>query len=130
MRSVAAVDLFCGAGGLTWGFRQAGIRVTVGVDIDPTCRFPFETNNPRSRYVLADVASLRASEVASWFPKDSIRILAGCAPCQPFSTYTIKRGFNDRWPSLYHFLRLVREVRPDVVSMENVPALSRYKAYA
>lgn len=130
MRSVAAVDLFCGAGGLTWGFRQAGIYVAAGVDIDPTCRFPFETNNPQSKYVLSDVACLRATEVSSWFPKDSIRVLAGCAPCQPFSTYTIKRGVNGRWPLLYNFLRLVREVRPDVVSMENVPALKRYKAYA
>ncbi len=130
MRSVAAVDLFCGAGGLTYGFRRAGIEVTVGVDIDPTCRFPFEANNPGSGYVLADVARLQATEVASWFPKDSIRVLAGCAPCQPFSTYTTKRGVNDKWPLLYNFLRLVREVRPDVVSMENVPALKRYRAYA
>ena len=71
MRFGAAVDLFCGAGGLTHGFREAGISVKVGVDIDPTCRLPFEHNNHKSRFVLGDVASLQASEVASWFPQDS-----------------------------------------------------------
>jgi DNA (cytosine-5)-methyltransferase 1 len=125
----AAVDLFCGAGGLTCGFRQAGIAVTAGVDLDPTSRFPFETNNQGSRFVEKDVAQLSGADVQSWYPTESIRILAGCAPCQPFSKYTVRQGRDDRWRLLQDFLRLVEEVRPDVVSMENVPDLRRHRAY-
>ncbi len=118
-----AVDLFCGAGGLTCGFVRAGIRVVVGVDNDPTCRFPFEQNNPGARFVHRDVSELCGQEVASWFPEGTIRILAGCAPCQPFSQYSIREGDDNRWQLLSHFLGLVGEVQPDIISMENVPAL-------
>jgi DNA (cytosine-5)-methyltransferase 1 len=130
-KQICVVDLFCGAGGLTCGFDQAGLDVRVGVDTDSTCQFPFEHNNPGSRFILKDVASLTSSEVASWFPPRAIRILAGCAPCQPFSKYTVRRGKDERWRLLYDFLRLVCEIRPDVVSMENVVTLKRgqYVAY-
>jgi DNA (cytosine-5)-methyltransferase 1 len=63
MQRVVAVDLFCGVGGLTRGLAEAGVEVAVGVDIDPTCQFPLKTNNPKTRYVLGDVASLEAAEV-------------------------------------------------------------------
>ena len=118
-----AVDLFCGAGGLLHGLRRAGITVSAGVDIDPACRYPIERNNKGTRFVERSVADLDGSEVAGWFPRNSIRILAGCAPCQPFSKYAVRAGKDERWRLLYEFLRLVREVRPDVVSMENVPQL-------
>ncbi|WP_200888944.1 DNA cytosine methyltransferase [Aphanizomenon flos-aquae] len=48
--SIATVDLFCGAGGLTHGFEQAGLPVKVGYDIDPACRFPYEHNNKAKLY--------------------------------------------------------------------------------
>jgi DNA (cytosine-5)-methyltransferase 1 len=125
------VDLFCGAGGLTCGFIQAGIPVVVGVDNDPTCRFPFEHNNPGARFVLADITTLTSACVRRWFPRGAISVLAGCAPCQPFSQYTVRENEDERWKLLYEFLRLVRTVRPDVVSMENVPTLKRdrHRAY-
>jgi len=103
--------------------------VRVGVDLDPTSRFPFETNNEGSRFVEGDITDLAGTEVASWYPEGSVRILAGCAPCQPFSKYTVRMGRDHRWLLLYDFLRLVEEVRPDVVSMENVPDLRRDGAY-
>jgi DNA (cytosine-5)-methyltransferase 1 len=121
--TIEAVDLFCGAGGLSYGLRRGGISVRVGVDLDPTCRFPLERNNPGTRFVLEDVQRLRPKDVTGWFSPRCVRVLAGCAPCQPFSKYAVRAEVDGRWRLLDAFLRIVRGVRPEVVSMENVPNL-------
>lgn len=125
-KSLSAVDLFCGAGGLTHGLLKEGIPINAGVDIDARCRYPFEKNN-KSVFIEEDVAKLSGLEVASFFPVGDTRILVGCAPCQPFSTYI--RGKKERklhkWGLLSAFGRIIREADPDIVSMENVPHLQR-----
>jgi DNA (cytosine-5)-methyltransferase 1 len=122
----AAVDVFCGVGGLTHGMLKEGIRVYAGVDIDPRCRYPYEKNN-ECLFVEEDIAKLSGLEVASFFPVNHTKILVGCAPCQPFSTYT--RGKRERklhkWGLLSAFGRIIREADPDIVSMENVPQLQK-----
>jgi len=127
-----AVDLFCGAGGLTRGLLDAGIPVRAGYDIDASCRFAYEHNNPGSKFFLKSVADLTGLEMEEHFATDSsFKILVGCAPCQPFSKYT--QGQDTRkdakWRLLQHFGRLSASVLPDVVSMENVPELSRHKVF-
>jgi DNA (cytosine-5)-methyltransferase 1 len=121
-----AVDLFCGVGGLTHGMLKEGIRVYAGVDIDPKCRYPYEQNN-KSLFIEDNVAKLSGFEVASFFPVNHTKILVGCAPCQPFSTYT--RGKKelkfDKWGLLSAFGRIIREADPEIVSMENVPQLEK-----
>ena len=122
--TVVGIDLFCGAGGLTLGLRQAGIDVVAGVDLDPTCEFPFVANNG-SLFIEADVRDLSGREVRKAYPKDSIRLLAACAPCQPFSPLRrAKTSDTERWGLVRAFRRLVSEVRPELVTMENVPALA------
>lgn len=124
VRSTAVVDIFCGAGGLSLGLKQAGLRVVAGVDLDPDCRHPF-VSNLGAAFHQVDVASLEAPDLAAMFGSAEIRIMAGCAPCQPFSGYTTKRrGIDGRWRLLIDFLRLVESVRPDVLTLENVPRLS------
>ena len=106
--SIATVDLFCGAGGLTHGFEQAGLPVNVGYDIDPACRFPYEHNN-KAKFILQDIENLSGSDLAEHFSGSSIKILVGCAPCQPFSNYS--RRYNDKkskWKLLQDFVRLVK----------------------
>ncbi|WP_157038805.1 DNA cytosine methyltransferase [Rhodopseudomonas palustris] len=121
---IVAVDLFCGAAGLSLGLKISGIKVAAGIDLDPACRFPFETNIG-AMFVEADVSSLSGKAVDSLFGDASIRVLAGCAPCQPFSGYTTKRRSIDRrWELLLEFLRIVRESDPDIVTLENVPRLA------
>lgn len=130
-RTVACVDLFCGAGGLTHGLRLAGIPVVAGVDLDDTCRHPYETNNPGAAFYARDVTDLEASEVEAWFGSAPIRVLVGCAPCQPFSTYSQRyetKG-TERWGLLNHFARLVKKVRPDIVTMENVPTVTKHEVF-
>src|SRR5437763_1987003 len=83
-----AVDLFCGAGGLTCGLIKAGIRVVTGYDTDDKCKYPFEHNNPGAKFVEKNVADLSGRSLARQYPKNSIRVLVGCAPCTPFTKYT------------------------------------------
>jgi DNA (cytosine-5)-methyltransferase 1 len=129
--ALACVDLFCGAGGLTHGLTKAGIPVTAGVDLDAMCRHPFEANNPGASFYTRDVAALRASELTSWFGEATTRVLAGCAPCQPFSTYSQRYETvgTERWGLLKQFARLITEVLPDVVTMENVPTVTRHSVF-
>lgn len=119
------VDLFCGAGGLTHGFRQQGFKVAAGIDIDEDCRFPFETNND-SPFIRRDVGRITAAEVKGLFKKGEPSILVGCAPCQPFSIYNQKNE-DPKWKLVTRFARLICDVRPDFVSMENVPRLLRFQ---
>ena len=131
---IEAVDLFCGVGGLTHGLERAGIQVVKGVDLDPACRHAFETNNGAS-FELADVTKISASAVAAQFTRGSVSLLAGCAPCQPFSTYSrstrrlagqrsgdrVPR--KDEWTLLRCFGELIEQCQPALVTMENVPPL-------
>jgi hypothetical protein len=101
-RKVYAVDLFCGAGGLTHGLIMAGINVRLGVDIDPACEHPYVANN-NARFLLKSVEELDASELDRHYRKNGIKLLAGCAPCQTFSTYNQKATESDkRWWLLWN----------------------------
>ena len=125
-RPVASVvDLFCGAGGLSHGFLQHGFHIDAGVDIDEDCRYAFESNNG-APFLRRDVAAITGYEVNALFTPGRRRILIGCAPCQPFSTYSQKKE-DPKWHLLRHFGNLINEVRPDVLSMENVPRLLTFK---
>lgn len=122
---IVAVDLFCGVGGLTHGLTRAGVNVQLGVDLDPACRYPMEYNND-AKFLEADVASLLPSDVRRAFGDAQITLLAGCAPCQPFSSYahSARRDVpHDDWELLRSFSKLVLAVRPTLVTMENVPPL-------
>ncbi len=120
---VYAVDLFCGAGGLTNGLERAGIDVRLGIDVDPACEYPYSANNA-ARFLLKSVEELKPRDIESAFRKNAFRLLAGCAPCQTFSTYNQKANPDDRrgW-LLLQFSRLIQEISPELVIMENVPRL-------
>ena len=79
-RKIYAVDLFCGAGGLTYGLVKAGVDVRLGVDIDPACKYPYTANND-AKFLLKSVEELEASDLERHYGKNGIKLLAGCAPC-------------------------------------------------
>jgi DNA (cytosine-5)-methyltransferase 1 len=127
--NVSVVELFCGAGGLTHGFEKAGLLVAVGYDIDPACKFPYERNN-KSTFILKGVEEVNGFELDRYFLDSSIKVLAGCAPCQPFSNYS--RRYQDKeskWKLLQDFARLIRECKPEIVSMENVLQLKQHSVF-
>ena len=132
-RQISAVDLFCGVGGLTHGLERAGIDVVMGVDLDPACRHAFEANNA-AKFQNADVMKMSATAIAAPLTSGSMSLLAGCAPCQPFSTYSrsarrlARRSrehstLRGEWKLLRRFGQLIDECQPDLVTMENVPPL-------
>ena len=128
-REIHAVDLFCGAGGLTHGLARAGVDVRVGVDIDPACEYPYSANNSAA-FLLKSVETLEAGELTRHCGKNVIQLLAGCAPCQTFSTYNRKAKQSDgRWWLLRQFSRLVDELSPHLVTMENVPRLVEHTVF-
>ena len=106
---ISCVDLFCGMGGLTYGLEKEGINVKAGVDVDPACEFAYVQNN-KAKFVLRDVKKLSGNDLSSIWPRSEIRLLAGCAPCQPFSSYSQRYDGNNnhKWGLLDQFSRLVR----------------------
>ena len=120
------VDLFCGVGALSHGLHLAGFEILAGYDLDPRCKHAFETNNSATFYTR-DVATLTPKEIRNHYTGDAISILAGCAPCQPFSTYKRRYAEDPRWSLVSAFADLAVSVLPDIVTMENVPALLNYK---
>ncbi|SDD58765.1 DNA cytosine methyltransferase [Peptococcus niger] len=123
---VKAIDLFCGIGGLTCGLNQSGINVVAGIDLDPSCKYAYETYN-HADFLLADITQLTGDHLNRYFLNADFTVLAGCAPCQPFSKLQQehKRMTHKSWPMLNEYLRLIEEMHPDIVSMENVPDLER-----
>ena len=130
-KTIVATDLFCGAGGLTRGLLDAGIEVVAGYDIDEACQFAYEHNNSPAKFYSQSVADVTGDELAKHYPKDSIRVLVGCAPCVTFSKYfyAVDDPNDPRWKLLDQFSRLIRELKPDIVSMENVPELRHHKIF-
>lgn len=122
--TISAVDLFCGVGGLSHGLQDAGIHLAAGVDIDRACDHPYRTN-VRAPFHQRDVLNLAVDDLAAMWPSGAVRVLAACAPCQPFSPY--RRGTDtsqeDQWSLVDEICRLVEGTMPEVVTMENVPRI-------
>jgi DNA (cytosine-5)-methyltransferase 1 len=107
------------------------VNVAAGYDIDKMCQYPYEYNNEGARFHHKSITTLTAADLAPHYPKGHARILVGCAPCQTFSKYTqgLENDKDPKWTLLKDFGRLVRKLKPDIVSMENVPELQRYKIF-
>lgn len=131
--TVSVVDLFCGVGGMTHGFVKQGFHVVAGIDADPKCRYAYEANNGGARFIEQDLETMSATDLLALYPHDDVKVLIGCAPCQPFSKYTqryAKRENKDeKWRLVGAFARLIEEVQPAIVSMENVPELERHAIF-
>ena len=118
---IGVIDLFCGIGGLSHGMYRTGFKIIAGFDIDETCKYAYETNN-KAVFYGQDINTISKEQINNLFAGYDIKILAGCAPCQPFSSYAFKVKDKDdkKYNLLYQFGRLVKEVLPDIVTMENV----------
>lgn len=128
---IAVVDIFCGAGGPSHGFVEEDITVVAGVDSDASCRYAYEHNNGAT-FIHKKIEEVKATEILALYPAGCIKVLVGCAPCQPFSTYAQKKRAraeqlkdemalkDEKWKLLASFAALIEQVQPDIVSMENV----------
>ncbi|MDP2064978.1 MAG: DNA cytosine methyltransferase [Burkholderiaceae bacterium] len=127
---IEGIDLFCGVGGLSCGLAAQGVRVVAGIDVDPACQFPYEANHEGAKFLLRDVTKVSGEELNTLWSSGVVRLLAGCAPCQPFSSYANTATVDKaKWRLLREFARLVDESRPDLVTMENVPRLQQAQPF-
>lgn len=135
-----AIDFFCGAGGLTRGLLDAGLEVLAGFDADAQCKETYERNNGGVRFVEQDIRGLAAERVLRLLGsrRTADVLMAGCAPCQPFSKHKNGnsgfprkgRGYSREATLLGAFARLVEAIRPGQVLVENVPGLRNVQGYS
>ncbi len=135
--AVIAIDLFCGIGGLTRGILNSGINVVAGVDLDETCEFAYTNNNIRRdnlenvEFINKSVSEL-GQELVNYYGENDVKILMGCAPCQPFSNHQknkLSSETHEKWDLLYSFINQISILTPDIVSMENVANLANKKIF-
>lgn len=134
-KKILAVDFFCGAGGLTRGFLDAGIEVLLGIDNDLTAKETYENNN-RVKFLCRNIADLSREELLEKIPsihgrrgKDRFLLFSGCAPCQPFSKIRKEKGQDPEAKLLLKFGNIIEEHLPELVFSENVPQIRNHKIF-
>lgn len=124
-----AVDFFCGAGGVTCGFKQAGIDVVIGIDIDKTCKDTYEKNNAGATFLEADISCLEKEILDNEYgitQNDDEMIFIGCSPCQYYTNLNTKKEKSEASRMLLEdFREFVDYYRPGYVFVENVPGIEK-----
>lgn len=122
-----AIDFFCSGGGMSFGMRQAGIKIIAGIDFDPDCKETYEANIKGAKYILADVSKLEEKELAKEInikKNDDDLILIGCSPCQYWTIIRTSKNKSAQSKNLLHeFHRFVKFYNPGYVVVENVPGI-------
>lgn len=123
-----SIDLFCGAGGLTVGFKKAGIKSILGTDFDKKACLTFKVNNPEIPVLCGDITNPEIKKQIVKTGKDCrVDIICGGPPCQGFSLAG-KRFIEDPRNQLFkHFIDVVAAVRPKIVLFENVEGLLTFQ---
>ncbi|MDR0807763.1 MAG: DNA cytosine methyltransferase [Gemmobacter sp.] len=127
---LTAIDLFCGAGGLTLGLKNAGFRVLAGVELEDVPANTYRVNHPEALCLQKDIRKLGAAQLLKslGLKRGQLDLLAGCPPCQGFSTLRTRKKIravaDERNDLLFEFLRMVEALSPRAIMMENVPALA------
>ncbi len=121
-----AIDLFCGAGGLSVGLRKSGFNICLGVDIDKAALETYKYNLKRTKVLKEDIKNVTGEDITklTGIKKSDNFLLAGCPPCQGFSNLG-KRNIDDEKNELvYEYIRIINELEPTFILMENVPGMS------
>jgi DNA (cytosine-5)-methyltransferase 1 len=119
---MAVVDFFSGCGGFSLGAHQAGFRVAAAFDIDPVLTYSYRRNFPQTKLLLCDLAQLSGAEIEALVGCRIDGIIGG-PPCQGFSSIGNRNPRDGRRQLLWHYFRLVAEIRPPFFVMENVTGL-------
>jgi DNA (cytosine-5)-methyltransferase 1 len=121
---LTAVDLFAGAGGVTTGYKQAGLRVVAAVELDSKAAETYRLNHPEVEIFEKDIRRVAPNDLRQALRGRSLDVLTACSPCKSYSTLARGDGKDDDKDLVLVTLRYVRALRPRVVVMENVPRLS------
>ena len=123
--ALTAIDVFSGAGGLTVGLKRAGFCVVAAVELESHAFATYKANHPEVKCLKQDISTVLGSDLLKLAGVDRIDLLAGCPPCQGFSSLTAKYKDKEdpRNKLVLEMARLTEEVRPRAIMMENVPGL-------
>jgi DNA (cytosine-5)-methyltransferase 1 len=124
------IDFFCGAGGMTEGFEEAGIRVLAGIDIDHDCKETYEKNHPHSLFIESDIKKLSVETLKTTLNldiDDPALIMIGCSPCQHWSKINTERQKSEENKNLLEdFTRFAEYFKPGYIVIENVPGIDKH----
>ena len=127
---LTAIDVFAGGGGLTVGLKRAGFKVAAAIEIEEHAYATYRANHPEVHAVKQDVRTVSGEDLLAGTRGEPIDLLAGCPPCQGFTSLTSKYKRDDARNSLVlEMARLAREIRPRAIMMENVPRLRDKQLY-
>lgn len=125
---IAVFDFFCGCGGTSAGFREAGMDIVWALDINPVAAKTYKKNFPTATFNETDVDKLDIESLKREMAKypDHLKLFCGCAPCQPFTKQkTQKKKEDPRASLLLSFARVVEAAKPDFIFVENVPGVQK-----
>jgi DNA (cytosine-5)-methyltransferase 1 len=128
-QKLKAIDFFCGAGGLTRGFLDAGVEVIAGIDSNVSCQWTYELNNKPARFVhvsLQDFTVRRLRRVIEHTPPERLVFMA-CAPCRPFTQQRREGDYDNERRLLSALTVFIASVLPQYVVIENVPGIARVR---
>lgn len=131
--ALTAIDLFCGAGGLTCGLKQAGFEIKLGVELEHVAAETYRINHPEHSLYEADIRTLDPYVIMKELEigPGELDLLAGCPPCQGFSSHRTRNKVtsidDNRNDLIFELMKFVRAFQPKVVMIENVPALAKDK---
>ena len=125
--SLTAIDAFAGAGGLTVGLKRAGFRVVAAVELEPHAFATYKANHPEVKCLKENITTVTGAALLKHAGTDRIDLLAGCPPCQGFTSLTAKYKDKEdpRNELVLEMARLTEETRPRAIMMENVPGLTQ-----
>lgn len=110
---------------MSQGLKQAGFVVSAAVEIEPAACATYSANHPGTVVFSQDICGITGQELLRTSPTGQIDLIAACPPCQGFSSLTAKyRRGDPRNELIFEFVRLVREILPAAIMMENVPGLA------
>lgn len=128
-KKITALDLFSGCGGLTQGLKETGFNILAAVENDKKAVETYKANHPSTYVFEKNIIDITEKELLKKtnLKKGELDLLAGCPPCQGFSTLTTKtkKGISNdtRNDLIYEFLRFINILLPKTIMLENVPAL-------
>lgn len=126
-RTLTVIDLFCGAGGLSEGFRQAGFHVLVGQDYDEAAGATFAATHPEAEFIGGPIQEVTPQQLlkAAGLKRGEVDVIVGGPPCQGYSVYNHQRGESDPRAGLFReYLRIVKGIQPRWLVMENVTGIT------